>query len=144
MNVSNGRCVYYCPGSDENLNNGDQPCSATVAHINEDGTLNLSVLAGDGNHHPWLNVPFIPEVDAGSTPTPPFCCWPPRVPYGRPSGHGQLAEASPESLKQVHRETVPAVDPMPPADDKAKTAGDDKSTVTDPPKTNDGESGASN
>lgn len=43
-----GRIVWYWPGPDVSLGNGDQPCSATVTHVHDDRLVNLSALSAEG------------------------------------------------------------------------------------------------
>lgn len=83
-NPTVGRVLFYKPKTEDRFQNCDQPCSATVAHVNDDGTLNLCVLDGNGSPHARQNVPFLRQEsddpllaeDGG------FCAWPPRVDGG--------------------------------------------------------------
>jgi hypothetical protein len=59
-----GRVVWYYPeGADRGPHPGEQPLSAQIAHVNEDGTVNLGVLDSLGVHFSKQNVVLIQDGD---------------------------------------------------------------------------------
>ncbi len=105
-----GRVVWYWPDiNDRVAKTVEQPLSAQIAAINDDGTLNLGILDAAGNPYSKQRVPLIqpederPEVGG-------FAEW---MPYQK----GQAAKV--EELTQM-AETV--VDPLKPdyADESVK------------------------
>lgn len=106
MTPTPGRVVtYHLPTDGEST----IPClcssatlSAKIAHVNDDGTVNLAILDSTGTWHGRLSVPFIQghaeRPEAGN-----YACWPPHVKHEEPkpaeaeqaeSGNGENTEAA--------------------------------------------------
>lgn len=66
---TNGRVLWFFPHANSTLNKGrdGQPLAATVAHVNDDDTVNLTVHAVDGSTLPVQNVPIIQDGEDQSS-----------------------------------------------------------------------------
>jgi len=72
-----GRVVQFFPLADDLPTGDGQTLSATICHVNADGSVNLSVLGVDGQTHARLKVPLCAEGDAlRETIEAPFAVWP--------------------------------------------------------------------
>lgn len=70
-----GRVLWFYPGGRSDYNSTKQPHSASVAHVNDNGTVNIGWLEHDGQHRSATGVPL---VQAGEDLREgPFCMWMP-------------------------------------------------------------------
>lgn len=78
-----GRVVWYRVVGDEE----QQPQAATVAHVNENGTVNLSVADHEGNVRAKRDVPLIQDGESAPE-SGDYCEW---MPYQKAVAAGELA-----------------------------------------------------
>jgi len=108
-----GRRVWYYPATNEKRMSmlpfhlhGDGPLDAGIAHVNDDGTVNLSVFDSIGNHHSRQKVRFIDNDETGMpTDGDAYAAW---MPF-------QLGQARAPQQAQAHQETPPLAPPPAPA-----------------------------
>lgn len=71
-----GRVMWFQPNKDDPLRHEtDAPLAATVAFVHEDGTVNLTVHATNGDVHPRQYVPV--RQDGDPDPGGSYACWMP-------------------------------------------------------------------
>lgn len=75
-----GRIVYLRPGPDTHCEqiadkSGFVTHAAMVAHVHEDGTLNLAAVDSDAKPYQVWSVPLVQDGDP--VPAPPFAYWMP-------------------------------------------------------------------
>lgn len=61
--------LYHTP-------NCGKPLAATVAAVNEDGTINIGFLDSVGNHCAAVDVPLMQEGEGTNDAEAHFCTWP--------------------------------------------------------------------
>lgn len=72
-----GCVVLFKPGTDVGYGHCEQPFAATVAYVNEDGTLNLSAVDHAGNQFAQQNVPLLQDGDLFPTDGSGYAYWMP-------------------------------------------------------------------
>lgn len=89
-----GRIVWYWPSLVDGATRDPQPLAAIVAHVNQDGTVNLGIFDRSGDHYKRTHVPLIQEGDA-EPERDGFCQW---MPYqiGQAKKHAGEPSASPD------------------------------------------------
>lgn len=72
-----GRVVWYYPQkSDPGGEVPGGPQAATVAHVNQDGSVNLGIHDSEGLHYNRTNIPLVQPGDP-IPKTGGYCCWMP-------------------------------------------------------------------
>lgn len=73
-----GRVLWYFPKTGDLLTLTTRPCAAIIAHVNEDGTLNVNAHDHYGNTAPRQNVPLVQDDEDDSSLTGrSYCRWMP-------------------------------------------------------------------
>ncbi len=68
-----GRVVWFLP---DGPHQERPPLAATIAAVNDDGTINIGYLTPEGKHHNECSVPLFQDEE-GVPPRRSFCMWTP-------------------------------------------------------------------
>ena len=92
-----GRRVWYWPTENEKSYPHNQPFDAGIAHVNPDGTINVSIIGDNGYPLPPRQNVTLCEQPIGAAPGD--CSWMPyQVAKAKAESHiGMVGEAEPQS-----------------------------------------------